>query len=292
MKNWTDLRFLLAIQRSQTLAKAAKLLSVDATTVSRRLGRLQQEIGAQLIERQSDGTYTLTKIGEAVASDAELIAQKIDIIGRKPDLADGAVYGTVRLTSVPIIVNRFLVRQLSPLLKENPELEVELIAESRDYSLTRREADLAIRLSRPVDGGNLLKARRVADWSYGLFGAVGLESSRDNKLPLILYDDTLAHMPQAKWIAREARTHEGGVLPLRVHDAETALEAAQEGLGLAVLPDLIASSVPQLRRSKLATRHPLLTCEVWLVGHADQLKTQGVSCVSKWIDRVFQKGTY
>ncbi len=253
IKNWTDLRFLLAIQRMQTLAKTAKLLGVDATTVSRKLERLEKDVGAQLMIRASDATYTLTEAGQAVAKEAEVVAQRIDVIENQSRKSEGKIYGTVRLTSVPIIINRLLVPVLQPFLKANPELNVELIAESRDYSLTRREADLAIRLSRPVQGGSLIKARRIADWNYLLYAAADLAASEDQELPMILYDDALAHLPQAQWIMRAARSHKGGVLPLRMHDAETALEAASAGIGLAILPETIASRMPRLRRSDLVT---------------------------------------
>ncbi|MGR3714854.1 MAG: LysR family transcriptional regulator [Shimia sp.] len=288
IKNWTDLRFLLAMQRTQTLAKAAALLRVDATTVSRRLERLQHDIGAQLLTRAGDGTYALTDIGASVAREAREISDRIEAIEQRPETRGANIFGTVRVTSVPLIVNRLLVHKVSPLLAEYPELNVELIAESRDYSLTHREADLAIRLSRPVLGGTQLKTRRIGEWRYALYAADDQSDGDHYELPMLLYDETLAHLPQAQWIERATRAHPAGASNLRVHDAETALEAASAGVGLAILPVSVASDIKSLRRVVFPMPQPDLIREVWLVGHADQIELPRVSYVGNWAEELFR----
>lgn len=288
IKNWTDLRILLAMQRTQTLAKAATLLRVDATTVSRRLERLQHDIGAQLLIRAGDGTYALTDVGASVAREARAIADRIEAIEQQPKTQGASIFGTVRVTSVPLIVNRLLAHKVSSLLAEYPELNVELIAESRDYSLTHREADLAIRLSRPVLGGTQLKTRRIGEWRYALYGADDQSDGDHYELPMLLYDETLAHLPQAQWIERAARAYPAGASNLRVHDAETALEAASAGVGLAILPVSVASDIKSLRRVVFPMPQPDLIREVWLIGHADQIGLPQVSCVGNWAEGLFQ----
>ena len=240
--------------------------------------------------RASDGTYSLTDTGVSVASEAQAIADRVGAIERVSNRQAADKSGTVRLTSVPIVVNRLLVPQVKRLLIKYPELSIELIAESRGYSLTRREADLAIRFSRPVQGGTQLKARRIGQWRYALYAATNQGPEDDLGLPLILYDETLAHLPHAQWIERAARVHAAGISTLRVHDAETAIEAARAGIGQAILPIPIASQTEGLRRISPTSVQTELGSEIWLIGHADQIGLPRVSCVTNWVNDILRGG--
>src|SRR5262245_66529610 len=130
MLNWNDLRYVLAISRGETLAAAARLLGVDDTTVARRLTAMQQATGTRLYQRLTDGTLQLTPAGERAALHAERIEREIGALGVVSGADDG-VAGTVRVTSVPIIVNRVLVPAAPILLKRHPELQLEFVAEAR-----------------------------------------------------------------------------------------------------------------------------------------------------------------
>jgi DNA-binding transcriptional LysR family regulator len=132
-----------------------------------------------------------------------------------------------------------LVPAIGKLLDRHPTLQVELIPESRDLSLSRREADLAIRLARPSTGGANVKARRIGTLLYSVYAARSYSVKAAARLPWITYDDTLAHLPQAKWIAKAASGSVDNIYRLRVHDAETAMESVLAGLGKTLLPTLI-----------------------------------------------------
>jgi DNA-binding transcriptional LysR family regulator len=151
--NWNDLRYVLATSRGRTLTAAARLLKVHDTTVARRLAAMQQAIGLRLYQRLADGTLRLTTSGERAALHAERIEREIGALAAGLAGVDDVVAGTVRVTSVPIIVNHILVPAAQILLKRHPQMQLELIADARDLSLTRREADLALRLARPKTGG-------------------------------------------------------------------------------------------------------------------------------------------
>jgi len=282
--NWNDLRYVLALRRGRTLSGAANRLGVDDTTVSRRLAKLQAAIGVPICRRTGDGSLELTAAGEAAADRAEAIERHVDLIGEVA--GEDAHAGTVRVTSVPILVNRLLVREVGALLREHPSLNVELIAESRDYSLTRREADLALRLARPRTGGTQVKARRIATLTYEAYVATGTSAGDAARLPWITYDDAMAHLPQARWMAKAARADRSGVAQIRVHDAETALEAALVGLGKTLLPSAIAHDDPRLQTIETGIDTGVPTREVWLLGHADQLPLPRVAAVAAWLARV------
>ena len=146
--NWNDLRFVLALARSQSLAGAARRLGVNETTVARRVAQAEQRLSARLFERNL-GRLHPTEAGTAVVAGAERVELEVQALESATSGADRLAAGSVRVTSVPIIVNRILVPALPRLLRDHPQLRVELIAEPRDLSLTKREADIALRLARP-----------------------------------------------------------------------------------------------------------------------------------------------
>ena len=108
-QNWNDLRYLVALMRSGTLAGAARLLGVDDTTVSRRLKHLQADLGVQLYHRQADGSLALSETAASIAAHAENMEREVDAVGELLGLRAERVDGLVRLTSVAMIVNRLLL---------------------------------------------------------------------------------------------------------------------------------------------------------------------------------------
>jgi DNA-binding transcriptional LysR family regulator len=266
--NWNDLRYLLAIKRGQTLRAAARQLRVDDTTVSRRLASLQQGLARQLVERRGDNRLVLTEAGERVARAVEVMERHYASIAA---LVDGdTCSGTVRLTSVPILTNRLFTYKFGDLAARYPNLIVELIPDSRDFNLTRREADIAVRLARPATGGMSVKAHRIGTLTYGAY---------------------VSHLPQARWMERVGGEDGAGKSSLRVHDAETALETAVSGLGKTLLPSLVADSDRRLRRIEVTVDRPLPAREIWLLAHADQLELARVAVVMEWVKIIVAKSS-
>src|SRR5262249_1878124 len=181
--NWNDLRFLLAIKRGQTLRAAARQLHVDDTTVSRHLAALQSDLGTQLVRQRGDKRWVLTEVGEMVAGRAEAMEQHFQSIGASVGDDRDAYIGTVRITSVPILTNRLLASSALGLIENHPGLIIELMPDSRDLSLTRREADIAIRLARPTTGGMNIKARRIGTLEYAAFASTTIPPRDVRRLP-------------------------------------------------------------------------------------------------------------
>src|SRR6516162_5071889 len=281
MLNWNDLRYVLAISRGATLAAAARLLGVDDTTVARGLAAMQEATGSRLYQRLRDGTLQLTTAGKRIALHAEKIEREIGALKG----ADGAVSGIVRITSVPIIVNHILVPAADSLLRRHPKLRLELVADPRDLSLTRRETDLALRLARPKTGGTKVMARRVGTIRFDVYASASC-SVRDAKtLPWVTYDESMAHLPQARWIAATAALSDHRIAPVHVNDAEALLEAVIAGLGRSLLPCVIADGDSRLRRIGVK-RRAALSRELWLLRHSE-LRTPGkIEAAVKWIEQI------
>jgi DNA-binding transcriptional LysR family regulator len=170
--------------------------------------------------------------------------RQVDLANESLGARHGQYAGSVKLTSVPIAANRLLVPAIGKLLDKHPALQLELIPDSRDLSLSRREADLAIRLARPPTGGASVKARRIGTLQYSVYAARSCSFKAAAGLPWITYDDSLAHLPQAKWIAKAASGSAKDTYRLRVHDAETAMESVLAGLGKTLLPTVIGAREP------------------------------------------------
>lgn len=128
--------------------------------------------------------------------------RQVDLANESLGAGHGQYAGSVKLTSVPIVANRLLVPAIGKLLDKHPALQLELIPDSGDLSLSRREADLAIRHARPSTGGASVKARRIGTLQYSVYAARSCSVKATAGLPWITYDNSLAHLPQAKWITR------------------------------------------------------------------------------------------
>ena len=289
IKNWNDLRYLLAVARGETLRAAARQLLVDDTTVARRLTSLEQEIGQRLVQRRGDGRLALTELGQRVAKEAEAVERHYDAIAATVAGERGTTFGTVRMTAVPILVNRLFARNFAALTKRAPGVVVELIPDSRDLSLTRREADVAIRLARPTTGGMAIKISRIGSLAYAAYASRALPPARTRKMPWVTYESAMAHLPHARWMDRAGRGGEGASA-LRVHDAETALEAIAAGEGRTLLPILVADRDQRLRRIKVPSDRAIPAREIWLLTHADDTGIGRITAVTDWIGSTIALG--
>ena len=187
--NWNDLRYLLAVARGRTLSGAARILGVDDTTVSRRLTALRRTLGDELCLRQADGVLVLTDAGAAIAGHAERMEREADFIGEVVGGDQTGCSGTVRVTSVPFLINRWLVPRLGDLLGSYPKLQIELVPDSRDVNLDLREADIALRFARPTTGGSKIICRRITSFAFGVYAARRLPATKAGRLPWIGYED-------------------------------------------------------------------------------------------------------
>lgn len=284
--NWNDLRYLLAVKRGGSLAGAARLMGVDDTTVSRRIAVLRGALGEDLVLRQPDGTLVLTDRAAKAVSHIEVMERETDLLGEMLGANASECSGTVRVTSVPILINRWLAPQANNLLRQHPGLQIDLIPDSRDFSLTLREADLALRLARPVTGGNDVIARCIGSLGFSVFAARSLSQSQCRKLPWVGYEDAMAHLPQAKWLARTLKRSGEKPAGLRVHDVETALAAVVAGVGKSLLPTLIAVGMEDLQQ--LDDEATGVAREVWLLSHRNQQSMRRMSEVSNWLASLFE----
>src|SRR5260370_13349764 len=192
--SWDDARILLEVVRHGTQGAASKALGVDQATVSRRLLRLEDVIGAPLFLR--DGARLIpTDLGRRMAEQAE--SAESALASAFAMEAEGKPEGVVRITAAPMITAHVLAPALRLLRDLAPGIVVELIGAPENLGLTHRQADVALRPTRPA-GGSFL-ARRIAMVEYGVFAHPG---TQPRKFPRIRLDEMLGDLPAARWLAQ------------------------------------------------------------------------------------------
>jgi DNA-binding transcriptional LysR family regulator len=277
--NWNDLIYVLAVARSKTLAGAARRLDVNERTVSRRIAQVEAQLKSRLFDR-SAGRLLPTEMGELAIESAERVEIESQELEHRIAGADLRPAGLVRMTAVPILINRLLIPSIGSLIQRHPELELELVAEPRNLSLGMREADIALRMARPTDEARIV-ARRLGRIDYAIYAAAG-ESSK--LLPWINYEEGMRDLPQARWMAERTATDPASQATLAVNDTEAILAALRAGLGKSLLPVFIGDSDAGLVRVDDCVS---LSREVWLMVHPDLRHLARIRAAIDWLDEIF-----
>lgn len=166
--NWDDVRVFLAVARSGQILGAARTLGLNHATVARRMTALETDIGTVLFDRRTTGT-DLTAEGEVFLTFAERMESEMLNAREATSSRDLAVSGTVRVGAPDGFGVAYLAPRLVTLSELYPELSIELVPVPRSFSLSRREADIAVTLERPRQGR--LVARKLTDYTLGLYAA-------------------------------------------------------------------------------------------------------------------------
>jgi len=276
--DWNDLRFVLAVARTESLAGASRTLGVNETTVSRRLRRIEQHLNTRLFDRVN-AALVPTKAGEVTIASAERVELEMQNMENLVAGTDYRVAGTVRLTTVPVLLNHILVPELPELIQKHPELNIELIAEPRDLSLTKREADIALRQARPTKELGAI-TRRIGHIDYAVYAQVG--QSVDS-LPWITFENSMENLPQAQWIAAEMK-NENSQKTISVNEGETIIASVKAGIGKSLLPVVIGDRELNLKR---LNEEVAVSREVWLMTHPDLQKLPRIRAAIAWIESCF-----
>ncbi len=277
--DWGHLRFFLELVRTGSHARAAGRLGVDRNTVARHVAALEVELGLPLFERGPQG-WIQTVAGQELAELAGRVEEDVLALARHADARDPALRGTARLTTVPHLATHLLAPELPALRRRHPELLLEVLADARAFDLSRREADVAMRLGRPGDSG--LVARRLSELAFAFYAAAATEAGRrgavDTGTDPFLADHT--DLPQERWLDQLAPQPR---VVFRCNSTTALHAAARDGLGVVLLPCYIGDADPVLRR--LDGPEPP-SQEIWLLVHGDLRRTPRVRAVIDWVDEL------
>jgi DNA-binding transcriptional LysR family regulator len=276
MLDWNDLRYVLAVARAGGLAGAAETLAVDPSTVFRRLNAVEARLGARLFERGSGG-YLPTSAGERMVQAAERMEREAIEVDRDLTGRDTRLAGRLRITSSETLAYRLLTRHLAAFRESHPGISLELIVDNRLLSLSRREADVALRPTRP-DQDDLF-GRKLADIAWTVYGTHAyLKQHGRPRGPtaltghaLVGWDEAATRTRAAEWLDATAPAD---AVVYRSSSLINQLVAVKAGIGLAILPCYLCDPEPDLERCFAPVAE--LARELWIVTHRDLRNTARV----------------
>lgn len=271
-----DLETTLALVRGGTLAAAGERLGVDASTVFRSLQRIERGLGRTLFERTRSG-YLATELATELAEHAEQMEVAIEAARSSVESAPAQVSGTVRITTTDTILHGLVAPALRSLQTTHPQLGYELHTGNELASLTRRDADIAVRATkRPPQHlvGTCIGPIRVALYAakkghVQRFADVGADMHG-----WIAPDDALPEHPSVVWRKR----HFPKVVPrYRVGSILSVLDLVAQGLGVGIVPLFLAEG----RSDVVRLTEALDDCEteLWLLTHPESRHLRRVSVV-------------
>lgn len=266
---WDDVKLFLALCRAKTVGAAGRALSVDASTVSRRLAALEETMATALFDRSRDG-IAATKAAEDLLPVAEEIEAMMLRFTNAAEGLERDVSGLVRITCPPDLVDVLVAPLLRELFARHPALRLELESGEAVLDLTRREADLAVRTVRPVRGDLVMTRLRSVSWVVAaapkLARSLGTMRAWSDA-SWIGWGERLAHIPPARWLAKQVRDE-----PIvRSDSLLVQIAAIASGIGVGLVPEPSVKHYG-LERVKLgsALRDDALACpsdELFVVTH-------------------------
>jgi DNA-binding transcriptional LysR family regulator len=281
--DWNDLRSFLAVARSGRLTAAAARLRLDHSTLSRRLAALEHALAARLFDRSPTG-YSLTEQGRRLLPMAEEIERLS--IGAQEAVGGTAASaeGVVRIGSPEGFGSYFLAPRAARLRDLYPRLTVQLVAASAVFSLSKREADVVVAVSRPPAGR--LIASKLIDYDLALYAAPSylaahppIRSAEDlSAHRFVSYIGELLHFPELDFLQHVAPE---GATSLESSNLVAQLKATLAGAGLCVLPAFLAREETGLVR--VLADEVRLTRSLWLIVHQDLAELARVRAVVRFI---------
>jgi DNA-binding transcriptional LysR family regulator len=272
----SDLEIVLAMTRTGTLAGAGERLHVDASTVFRSMQRIERGLGRPLFERSRSG-YAANELALTLAEQAEHMESALEAARSATQARPEQVSGSVRITTTDTILHGLVAPALKALAAEHPLLAYELHAGNEIASLTRRDADIAVRATkRPPQHlvGRHLGPIRVALYAAKKGPVKRYADVESGAAPWIAPDDALPEHPSVLWRKR----HLPKVAPrYRVNSILSVMELVARGLGVGILPVFLAEG----RTDLLALTDALEDgqTELWLLTHPESRHLRRVAAV-------------
>jgi DNA-binding transcriptional LysR family regulator len=289
MMNWNELRIFLSVARYGNLLGAAKFLRIDPTTVSRRISALETALEQTLFERTNEG-FLLTTNGRNLLPHAE----EMEAVASRIELASASrktLTGQLRISVSEGLGTYFIAPRLAEFASAHPQLDIDLVASSGFLNPSKREADLAILLTRPRRG--LLKVRKLTDYSLGLYAARAMRSwvesaahthLSESDIPLVGYVPDFIYAPELRYLDEVESGLEASV---RCTSIAAQLELIAGGAGIGVLPHFMACHDERLVR---ICPDVSITRSFWLAVHRDVAGQPRVRAFIDWLLELVKSG--
>lgn len=246
--NWDNLRIFLTVARFSSALEAAQHLNIDHSTITRRLRKLEDEIGSKLFIRTSQG-HTLNSTGHRLYEYAEQIEHTMSSIESELGGDSQVLTGQVRVGATEGFGSFFVAPHLSHFCEKHPSITVELLALPRQINLSKREADIAISIDRPASGPYV--TCKLTDYRLQLYATKeylnthqSINSIEDiNQHRVIGYVDEFSFSPELRYLEQIAPQ---GTVPLQSSSIIAQYRATLQGTALGILPCFLGNLSPEL----------------------------------------------
>jgi len=276
MTDWENIRHFLAVAQSGTLSGAARALKVDHATVSRRLAALEAALDVRLVDRLPR-SCRLTTIGRQVFERAMEMEAGAHGIARLAKAAHAPLVGRVTLSAPPALVVHLLAEQLARFRAQHPDIRLSLSAQAQQVSLSRREADVAVRLVQADEAGSV--TRKIGTMAFGLYAHRSYAHlAAPGNWQFIAFDQSCAEMPQQRWLLGIA---DGRPVACELNYSSEHLIAVRARVGVAGLPCFLGERDPDLVRIHEGV--PPFARDIWLVVHRDLRKNPAIRAVMDFV---------
>lgn len=290
--DWDDLRFFLEIARGGSVSGAARALGVNHSTVSRRIGALEERLGVRLFDRLPRGWVT-TAAGDDMFRSVLEVDEKLQSLERRLLGRDARLSGGIRV-AIPDVLVPLVAPVFAEFAELYPGIELEVVSGNEYLNLSRREADVAIR-----GGGERLGhlvGPRVAEVGVSIYASEGYLAAHPEREKLsdhvwLDWDEDwgrqLGHEPLL-WVTRWMRQNvpEARVV-CRVNSAAVMVEMVRTGMGVAMLPCFAGDPQPSLRRVVPDAFQPGLA--LFVLTHEDLESTARVRCLLDFLEEAFSR---
>ena len=286
MYDWNDLKYFLELTRQGKLVRAAGRLQVDHTTVSRRIAALEKQLDVRLFDKSPNG-YQLTDAGLRLLPLAEEIETRCNRVYRDIAGKDARLSGTVRVATPEALGSQVIARHVGEFAAQHPDIEIELVAETRRMSLSKREADIAISFSRP-DSGRLI-AWKLCDYRLRLYGSADYLARRGPiervddlaRHDFVSYIEDLIEMPELRFFDN---TVKNAHVVFRSTNVSAQFNAILQGIGLGLVHCFMAQREPRLQ---VVLPHEIsVERTYWLLVHEDLRHVARVDAVCQFLTRI------
>ena len=270
--DWNQARAFLVTAEEGSLSAAARALGLTQPTLSRQVAGLEEALGVVLFERTSRALL-LTQSGVELLAHFRMMGDAASRISLAATGQSDAVTGHVLISATNLMATQFLPPVLKKLRTTAPDLQIEIIASNELSDLRRREADIAIRHSRPTD--ETLFAKRLRDTKAHLFAS-------KEYLDAVGRPKSLADLEKLTFVGFDQPEQRLGLMASRGVNLTTAnfnfstssatltLELVRQGFGIGILPVEVGAAYPELENPPSAFEP--ISIETWLVAHRE-LKT-------------------
>lgn len=265
--DWDDVRYFLALSRHGSVRAAGLALGVSHSTVARRVESLEEKLNVRLFDRTPDG-YTLTDGGRQTIAPAERVEAEMATLERELLGQDDRLQGVVRVTCTDEYLSDLIVRDLASFCAKYPGIDLEVTNSYRPLDLSKREADIALRVHRlGKDPPEHLLGRKLVHVYYANYVARAYEDKLD---PEKVGVETRwlgwgSRKTNEEWVQKSSYPH----VPVwgLFGSVGLQMQAARAGLGIAMLPCWVADRDPRLRRLHKDDLAPYF--DIWMLSHPD-----------------------